>query len=144
IGATAQRPPLPMVMPADIAGGTPVGPSRGIRVLAEDRVPADFPSAQLVVPKKVVFKAPDGVEVHAQLFEPPDSPPISSTSPEVKSVPPRGSGWVSAHHAFSPMSTDPCARFSTRSGGMTLARRFNAGERRMIVRVAHGFQPERL
>ena len=83
IGATAQRPPLPMVMPANIAGGKP-------RVLAEDRVPADFPSAKLVVPKKVVYKAPDGVEVHAQLFEPISAPPISSTSPEVRSVPPRG------------------------------------------------------
>ncbi len=60
IGATAQRPPLPMVMAAE--GGTP-------HVLAEDRVPTDFPAAQLVVPKKVVYKAPDGVEVHAQLFE---------------------------------------------------------------------------
>ncbi len=61
IGATAQRPPLPMVIP--INGGP-------ARVLAEDRVPADFPTNQLVVPKKVVYKAPDGVKVHAQLFEP--------------------------------------------------------------------------
>ena len=61
IGATAQRPPLPMVMP--ISGGTP-------RLLGEDRIPSDFPSSQLVVPKKVVFKSPDGLDVHAQLFEP--------------------------------------------------------------------------
>lgn len=60
ISATAQRPPLPAVIPA--AGGKP-------QVLAEDRVPADFPVTQLVTPKKVVFKAPDGVEVHGQLFE---------------------------------------------------------------------------
>lgn len=60
LSATAQRPPLPTVMPA--GGGKPV-------TLAEDRIPSDFPAAQLVVPKKVVFKAPDGVEVHAQLFE---------------------------------------------------------------------------
>jgi dipeptidyl aminopeptidase/acylaminoacyl peptidase len=38
--------------------------------LAEDRVPGDFPTAQLVTPKKVVYKSPDGVEVHGQLFEP--------------------------------------------------------------------------
>ena len=61
IGATAQRPPLPTVMPA--SGGKPA-------TLAEDRVPSDFPAAQLVTPKKVVYKAPDGVEVHGQLFEP--------------------------------------------------------------------------
>jgi dipeptidyl aminopeptidase/acylaminoacyl peptidase len=60
LGATAQRPPLPMVMPA--GGGTP-------RVLAEDAVPQDFPTAQLVTPKQVVFKAPDGLTIHAQLFE---------------------------------------------------------------------------
>ncbi|PYS46157.1 MAG: peptidase S9 [Acidobacteria bacterium] len=60
ISATAQRPPLPAVMPAD--GGN-------ARLLAEDRIPANFPTAQLVTPKKIVFKSPDGVEVHAQLFE---------------------------------------------------------------------------
>ena len=60
ISATAQRPPLPAVMPAE--GGD-------ARLLAEDRIPATFPTAQLVTPKKIVFKSPDGVEVHAQLFE---------------------------------------------------------------------------
>jgi len=60
ISATAQRPPLPTVMPA--AGGKST-------TLAEDRIPRDFPTAQLVVPKKVVYKAPDGVEIHGQLFE---------------------------------------------------------------------------
>ena len=60
ISATAQHPPLPTVMPA--AGGKST-------TLAEDRIPRDFPTAQLVVPKKVVYKAPDGVEIHGQLFE---------------------------------------------------------------------------
>jgi dipeptidyl aminopeptidase/acylaminoacyl peptidase len=60
IGATAQRPPLPAVMP--VQGGAP-------RLLGADRIPADFPTAQLVTPRLVTFRAPDGVEVHAQLFE---------------------------------------------------------------------------
>ena len=60
IGATAQRPPLPTVLPAN--GGKAM-------TIAEDRVPREFPTAQLVVPKKVVYKAPDGVTVHGQLFE---------------------------------------------------------------------------
>ena len=60
IGATPQRPPMPMVLA--VSGGNP-------KVLAEDRIPADFPAAQLVTPRKVVYKAPDGVEVHGQLFE---------------------------------------------------------------------------
>ena len=61
IGATAQRPPLPVVMPASGDGKA--------MTLAEDRIPKDFPASQLVVPKKVRYKAPDGVEVHGQLFE---------------------------------------------------------------------------
>ncbi len=60
IGATAQRPPLPMVLD----GSTP-------RWIAADRVPADFPAAQLVTPVPVTYDAPDGVRVHAQLFRPP-------------------------------------------------------------------------
>jgi dipeptidyl aminopeptidase/acylaminoacyl peptidase len=60
ISATSQRPPLPTVIPA--SGGKPI-------TLAEDRLPSDFPAAQLVTPKKIVYKAPDGVEVHGQLFE---------------------------------------------------------------------------
>jgi dipeptidyl aminopeptidase/acylaminoacyl peptidase len=60
IGATAQRPPLVTVMP--LSGGSQ-------QTLAADRVPADFPTAQLVTPTQVVFKASDGVTVHGQLFE---------------------------------------------------------------------------
>jgi dipeptidyl aminopeptidase/acylaminoacyl peptidase len=60
ISATAQRPPMPTVMPA--SGGKPT-------MLAEDRLPRDFPAAQLIVPKKVTYQAPDGVEIHGQLFE---------------------------------------------------------------------------
>ena len=59
LSATAQRPPLPTVMPA--AGGAP-------RLLAEDRVPAAFPTAHLVTPRQVTYEAPDGTTVHAQLF----------------------------------------------------------------------------
>lgn len=60
LGATAQRPPLPTVMPA--SGGRAV-------TLAEDRIASDFPASQLVIPKKVVYKSPDGLNIHAQLFE---------------------------------------------------------------------------
>jgi dipeptidyl aminopeptidase/acylaminoacyl peptidase len=60
IGATAQQPPVPAVMASS---------NRQIRALGADRIPASFPTRQLVVPKKVVYNAPDGVEVHAQLFD---------------------------------------------------------------------------
>ncbi|MEO5816314.1 MAG: prolyl oligopeptidase family serine peptidase [Gemmatimonadaceae bacterium] len=62
IGATAQRPPLPALMPA--SGGA-------ITWLGADRIPSDFPTAQLVTPRKVVFTSPDGLEVHGQLFDAP-------------------------------------------------------------------------
>jgi dipeptidyl aminopeptidase/acylaminoacyl peptidase len=60
ISAGARRPPLPAVMPVN--GGA-------VRPLASNLIPADFPSS-LVIPKKVVFRSSDGVEVHGQLFEP--------------------------------------------------------------------------
>lgn len=60
LGATAQRPPLPMVKP--LAGGT-------AQVLAAELVPNDFPSSQLVTPRAVTFTSEDGVLVHGQLFE---------------------------------------------------------------------------
>ena len=64
LGATAQRPPLPMVRRT---GGRPI-------VIGADRVPADFPSDQLVTPRKVVFKSGDGLAIHGQLFERPGGP----------------------------------------------------------------------
>ncbi|MFD3000641.1 S9 family peptidase [Pontibacter toksunensis] len=61
ITATAQRPPLPSVMAF----------RKGyIQVLAEKHIPASFPQKQLVTPQQVTYKAPDGVTIHAQLFQP--------------------------------------------------------------------------
>lgn len=39
------------------------------RILQEDIIPADFPQDQLIIPKQVIFTAPDGTKVHGQLFE---------------------------------------------------------------------------
>ena len=41
-----------------------------MRPLAPQALPRDFPSAQLVVPEQVIFKAADGLEIHGQLFKP--------------------------------------------------------------------------
>ena len=86
IAATAQRPPLPAVMP--IEGGQ-------LRLIAEDRVPSEFPTNQLVVPQKVVFKAPDGVPIHAQLFERPGGESKKAAIIFVHGGPPRQMllGW---------------------------------------------------
>lgn len=69
IGATAQRPPAPAVMPSDCANGRAQSGACAPRWIGLDRIPSDFPTAKLVVPKKVVYKAPDGTDVHAQLFD---------------------------------------------------------------------------
>ncbi len=60
LAASPQRPPLPSVRPA--AGGP-------VRALAEEQLPADFPTAALVTPRAVSFRSEDGVLVHGQLFE---------------------------------------------------------------------------
>jgi dipeptidyl aminopeptidase/acylaminoacyl peptidase len=57
----AQRPPAPSLVP--INGGTPRG-------IGANRMPADFPTDQLVTPELVSFRASDGVEAHGQLFKP--------------------------------------------------------------------------
>lgn len=69
ISATAQRPPLPAVMPFAGAEGAP-------RLLAADRIPAAFPSGALVTPRQVVFQSSDGTTVHAQRFDPPAGGPV--------------------------------------------------------------------
>jgi dipeptidyl aminopeptidase/acylaminoacyl peptidase len=63
--STAQRPPVAAVMP--IAGGA-------ARDVGADRVPPAFPSAQLITPEPVTFRASDGVEVHGQLFKTANGP----------------------------------------------------------------------
>jgi dipeptidyl aminopeptidase/acylaminoacyl peptidase len=40
------------------------------RLLAPELIPADFPMKDLAEPQQVIFKAPDGLEIHNQLFLP--------------------------------------------------------------------------
>jgi dipeptidyl aminopeptidase/acylaminoacyl peptidase len=71
LASGAQRPPAPSVI--SISGGTP-------RTLAAERLPADFPTSQLVTPELVSFRASDGVEAHGQLFKP--LPNVSNETPK--------------------------------------------------------------
>ncbi len=68
VSATAQRPPLPAIIPNN--GFLSVKGVNGIKLLGEDLIPSEFPQAKLITPKQVVFKSPDGIMIHAQLFEP--------------------------------------------------------------------------
>lgn len=60
LSSTGPRPLLPAVM--DLK-------KKKFALIGESMIPANFPK-QLVTPKQVIYKAPDGTEVHAQLFEP--------------------------------------------------------------------------
>ena len=86
ISATVQRPPLPAVMPFN--GGA-------IKLIGQDRMPATYPEKELVQPKQVVFKSPDGVTVHCQLFEKPGGPAKKPAVIFVHGGPPRQMllGW---------------------------------------------------
>ena len=59
VQAGARQPPLVTLL----AGGTQ-------RTLDANLVPGDFPASQLVSPRDVTFRAPDGMLVHGQLFVP--------------------------------------------------------------------------
>lgn len=50
-----------------------VAESGELKDLAPETLPADFPTASLVVPQQVIFSAADGMKIHAQLFLPPSA-----------------------------------------------------------------------
>jgi dipeptidyl aminopeptidase/acylaminoacyl peptidase len=59
--STAREPFLPFTGSID---------GSNMKPLAPEVLPRDFPAAKLVVPEQVILKAPDGLEIHAQLFKP--------------------------------------------------------------------------
>ena len=59
LGSTATSPAMPYRLT-----------SSGRELLAKNMIPPDFPQAQLITPKQVVFKSDDGLEIHGQLFTP--------------------------------------------------------------------------
>ena len=59
--STARDPFLPYTISPD---------GSNMKPLAPQALPREFPSAQLVVPEQVIFKAADGLEIHGQLFKP--------------------------------------------------------------------------
>lgn len=63
ISATSQRPPLPAFM-------STAATKKDFKLIGMEMIPAEFPQAKLVTPRKVTFKASDGVTVHADVFEP--------------------------------------------------------------------------
>lgn len=62
--STSQQPASPAVIPFN--GGKP-------KLIAPETIPSQFPIKALVEPQQVIFKAADGLEIHAQLFLPPQA-----------------------------------------------------------------------
>ena len=59
LGSTATSPAMPYRLT-----------SSGRELIAKNMITAEFPRAQLVTPKQVMFKSEDGLEIHGQLFTP--------------------------------------------------------------------------
>jgi dipeptidyl aminopeptidase/acylaminoacyl peptidase len=59
LGSTATTPAMPYLVTGS-----------GREMLAKEALPADFPSAQLVTPRQVIFPSADGLQIHGQLFVP--------------------------------------------------------------------------
>ena len=59
LGSTATSPAMPYQVTA-----------KGREMIAQQALPADFPSASLVTPKQVIFRSDDGLTLHGQLFLP--------------------------------------------------------------------------
>jgi dipeptidyl aminopeptidase/acylaminoacyl peptidase len=65
ITAIGQQPPLPAIIATDKVTKL----DKNLKLLSTENIPAPFPTAQLVAPEQVIFKAPDGLTIHGQLFK---------------------------------------------------------------------------
>jgi len=64
ITAVGQQPPLPAILPIDKISKY----RENIKVIAKENIPANFATSKLIAPQQVIFDAPDGTKIHAQLF----------------------------------------------------------------------------
>ena len=64
ITSIGQQPPLPAVLNLEQVKNF----SANTKVLGKELIPGSFPVGQLVTPEQVIFNAPDGKRIHAQLF----------------------------------------------------------------------------
>ena len=65
ITTIGQQPPLPALVEIDKVHHF----AKNLQILAKENVPTDFPTSKLIVPEQVMFNAPDGLNIHAQLFK---------------------------------------------------------------------------
>lgn len=87
ISATVQRPPLPAIMNLNVA-------TKSIQLIGQSLIDPALPQNKFVIPEQVIFKASDGVNVHADLFKA-EGPGRKPTIVYVHGGPPRQMllGW---------------------------------------------------
>ncbi len=129
ITATAQRPPLPAVLSLD---------KKDIQIIALNHIPTSYPQSQLVTPKQVIFKSPDGATVHAQLFEPVGGESKKPAIVYVHGGPPRQMllGWHYSDYYANAYATN---QYLANQGFVVLSVNYRLG-------IGYGFkfhQPER-
>jgi dipeptidyl aminopeptidase/acylaminoacyl peptidase len=64
ISSVGQQPPLPAVMNLDKVNDNPAN----WKFIGKELIPSSFPVKAFVTPEQVIFNAPDGKRIHAQLF----------------------------------------------------------------------------
>jgi len=45
------------------------------KIIAKETIPSRFPTGKMIIPEQVIITAPDGIEIHCQLFMPKDAQP---------------------------------------------------------------------
>jgi dipeptidyl aminopeptidase/acylaminoacyl peptidase len=115
--STARDPFMPFS--AAIDGGN-------LKPLAAQALPRDFPSARLVVPEQVIFKAADGLEVHGQLFKPANASGKLPALVFMHGGPPRQMllGW---HYLYYYHNSYAMNQYLTSRGYMVLSVNYRSG-----------------
>ncbi len=100
IAAGARKPPTPAAQ--KVSGGKAIA-------IGTDRIPADFPEKDLVVPRAVTFQAEDGVTVHADLFERPGGAAKKPAVIFIHGGPPRQMllGWHYSYYYSNALRREP-------------------------------------
>ena len=115
--STARDPFMPFTAAID---------GQNMKPLAPQALPRDFPSAKLVIPEQVIFKAADGTEIHGQLFKPANAQSKMPALVFMHGGPPRQMllGW---HYLYYYHNSYAMNQYLASRGYMVLSVNFRSG-----------------
>ena len=121
LGAEARQTGRPFVLAT-------LAPTAQALAIATETTPKEFPAAQLVTPQSVTFKAADGIEIHGQLFLPPNAK-ASDKLPAVifSHGGPTRQMWLGWHSMYYYHQTYGCNQFLASKGYAVLSVNFRGG-----------------